>query len=34
MSDTALGLYRSLGFRPVEGLASLSLDLAPEATGD
>ena len=33
-NDAALGLYRSLGFRPVEGLASLSLDLAPEATGD
>jgi ribosomal protein S18 acetylase RimI-like enzyme len=27
----ALGLYRKLGFRPVEGLASLSLDLAPNA---
>lgn len=27
----ALGLYRSLGFRPVEGLATLSLDLAPPA---
>jgi ribosomal protein S18 acetylase RimI-like enzyme len=25
----ALGLYRTLGFRPIEGLASLSLDLAP-----
>jgi ribosomal protein S18 acetylase RimI-like enzyme len=25
----ALGLYRDLGFRPVEGLASLSLDLGP-----
>ncbi|MCW2759604.1 MAG: hypothetical protein JWO46_3350 [Nocardioidaceae bacterium] len=28
---TALGLYRKLGFRPVDGLASLSLDLAPDA---
>ena len=28
-NHAALGLYRSLGFRPVEGLASLSLDLAP-----
>ncbi len=28
----ALDLYRRLGFRPVEGLASLSLDLAPRAT--
>lgn len=26
----ALGLYRTLGFRPVEGLASLSLDLVAE----
>lgn len=25
----ALSLYRALGFRPIEGLASLSLDLAP-----
>ncbi|MFT4081068.1 MAG: GNAT family N-acetyltransferase [Nocardioides sp.] len=30
-NQTALGLYRRLGFRPVEGLASLSLDLAPQA---
>jgi ribosomal protein S18 acetylase RimI-like enzyme len=28
-NQAALGLYRSLGFSPVEGLASLSLDLAP-----
>ena len=28
-NHAALGLYRGLGFRPVEGLASLSLDLAP-----
>jgi len=28
-NQAALGLYRSLGFRPVEGLISLSLDLAP-----
>jgi ribosomal protein S18 acetylase RimI-like enzyme len=28
----ALDLYRRLGFRPVEGLASLSLELAPQAT--
>ena len=28
-NHAALGLYRRLGFRPVEGLASLSLDLAP-----
>ena len=33
-NDAALGLYRNLGFRPVEGLASFSLDLAPEATGE
>lgn len=26
-NDGALGLYRDLGFRPVEGLVSLSLDL-------
>ena len=25
----ALGLHRALGFRPVDGLATLSLDLAP-----
>ena len=30
-NQAALGLYRSLGFRPVEGLISLSLDLAPQA---
>lgn len=29
-NEAALGLYRGLGFRPVEGLASLSLDLAPD----
>ena len=28
-NQAALGLYRKLGFRPVDGLASLSLDLAP-----
>ncbi|MGH3353404.1 MAG: GNAT family N-acetyltransferase [Nocardioides sp.] len=28
-NQAALGLYRRLGFRPVEGLASLSLDLPP-----
>lgn len=28
-NQPALGLYRGLGFRPVEGLASLSLALAP-----
>ena len=28
-NQAALGLYRSLGFSRVEGLASLSLDLAP-----
>ena len=28
-NHAALDLYRDLGFRPVEGLASLSLDLAP-----
>lgn len=28
-NQAALGLYRRLGFRPVEGLASLSLDLHP-----
>jgi ribosomal protein S18 acetylase RimI-like enzyme len=28
-NQAALGLYRRLGFRSVEGLASLSLDLAP-----
>ncbi|WP_338144265.1 hypothetical protein [Nocardioides turkmenicus] len=27
-NDAALSLYRRLGFRPVEGLTSLSLDLA------
>jgi ribosomal protein S18 acetylase RimI-like enzyme len=30
-NQAALGLYRRLGFRPVEGLASLSLDLGPHA---
>lgn len=30
-NDAALDLYRRLGFTPVEGLASLSLDLAPAA---
>lgn len=29
-NQAALGLYRRLGFRPVESLASLSLDLAPQ----
>lgn len=29
-NHAALGLYGRLGFRPVEGLASLSLDLAPQ----
>jgi ribosomal protein S18 acetylase RimI-like enzyme len=33
-NHAALCLYRSLGFRPVEGLASLSLELAPEATSE
>ncbi|WP_207085188.1 GNAT family N-acetyltransferase [Nocardioides sp. S5] len=28
----ALGLYRGLGFRPVEGLTPLSLDLAPRTS--
>lgn len=28
-NHAALGLYQSLGFMPVEGLATLSLDLAP-----
>lgn len=28
-NQAALGLYRDLGFRPIEGLVSLSLDLAP-----
>jgi ribosomal protein S18 acetylase RimI-like enzyme len=28
-NQAAIGLYRRLGFRPVEGLVSLSLDLAP-----
>ena len=28
-NQAALGLYRRLGFRPAEGLATLSLDLAP-----
>jgi len=30
-NHAALGLYRRLGFRPVEDLASLSLDLATQA---
>jgi ribosomal protein S18 acetylase RimI-like enzyme len=30
-NHAALGLYRRLGFRPVDGLTSLSLDLAPRA---
>ncbi|MFI5626745.1 GNAT family N-acetyltransferase [Nocardioides sp. NPDC051685] len=30
-NHAALSLYRSLGFKPVEGLASLSLDLAAQA---
>lgn len=29
-NTAALGLYRALGFKPVEGLTSRSLDLAPE----
>jgi ribosomal protein S18 acetylase RimI-like enzyme len=29
-NQVALSLYRRLGFRPVEGLAPLSLDLAPQ----
>ena len=29
-NQAALSLYRRLGFRPTEGLASLSLDLAPQ----
>lgn len=33
-NHAALGLYRRLGFRPVEGLASLSLDLAPHQIGE
>ncbi len=33
-NHAALGVYRNLGFRPVEGLASLSLDLAPPAIRD
>jgi len=33
-NQAALGLYRRLGFRPVEGLVSLSLDLAPQENGD
>lgn len=28
-NEAALGLYRELGFKPVQGLASLNLDLAP-----
>ena len=30
-NEAALGLYRRLGFRPVEGLETLSLELAPRA---
>lgn len=30
-NQAALRLYRRLGFKPVEGLVSLSLDLAPQA---
>jgi ribosomal protein S18 acetylase RimI-like enzyme len=30
-NEEALGLYRRLGFRPVEGMATLSLDLVPHA---
>lgn len=33
-NHAALGLYRRLGFRPVEGLVSLSLDLAPHEKGE
>jgi ribosomal protein S18 acetylase RimI-like enzyme len=33
-NHAALGLYRGLGFRPVEGLASLSLDLASSDVGE
>jgi len=33
-NEAALGLYRRRGFRPVEGLASLSLDLAPHQVGE
>jgi ribosomal protein S18 acetylase RimI-like enzyme len=33
-NQAALGLYRGLGFRPVEDLASLSLDLAPHEVGE
>ena len=33
-NQDALGLYRRLGFRPVEGVASLSLDLAPRMIGE
>ena len=32
-NEAALGLYRRLGFTPVDGLVSLSLDLAPPAIG-
>ena len=31
-NQAALELYRTLGFRPVEGLASLSLELPRQAT--
>jgi ribosomal protein S18 acetylase RimI-like enzyme len=33
-NEAALGLYRRLGFRPVEGLASLSLDLPRREIGE
>jgi len=33
-NHAALGLYRSLGFTAVEGLTTLSLDLAPQAMGE
>jgi len=33
-NHAALGLYRRLGFKPVEGLASLSLDLAAQTIGE
>lgn len=33
-NEAALGLYRKLGFRPVQGLATLTLDLARQSTPD
>lgn len=33
-NQAALGIYRKLSFRPVEGLASLNLDLAPHTIGE